>query len=297
MNGIEFCGNGSRLVRQAGLLFALFAAWLLVGSPALAASETQISEIYRTSGLDRLTVSLPESVKAGFAQQQGQNAQFEKQLEGLARDVDGLIDDTFVASEMDSTIQSRMARDLTEPQAKEVIDWLRSPIGKRLTAKELRSAEPDFLQELVAYGQGLQANPPDAGRIALLQDFDVATQGTERTVDIALNTHLALLLAASASMPATERPSLEQLMAELEKVRPQLTQTMNLQVAVTNLFIYRDVSDTDMKRYLEFLRSDAGRAYNAAVANGMKEAFIESARRFGEGLAELSARQAAEKDA
>lgn len=162
-------------------------------------------------------------------------------------------------------------------KADAAIAWLESPEGKRITELERSIAAPDGLDELDTFGRSLRDKPPPPKRVELISGLEQATRATALSVDTSLNAALALAVSINASGEAPRE--FEELRSGMVAQRDQMIAATREPVLFSMLFAYRDLSDVELQRYVDFARSDAGLWYHAtlsqSIIGSMRDAAID----------------------
>ena len=128
-----------------------------------------------------------------------------------------------------------------------------------MTQLEVAAIAAEAEPELRAFTLRLRSTPPDARRLGLLLRLDAAAKQTELFLASTLSSLRALVAIANVARPPNMRLSPEQLDKEIETARAQFERRASEHVIVRALFTYRSVTDDDIRAYVEFHESDAGR--------------------------------------
>lgn len=190
---------------------------------------------------------------------------------------------------LQSDMTAALGKKLTVPEMNAALVWLESPAGQRVTrAEELASAAFDE-QHLAAYTRSLGKRPLPAARREMLSSLVTTTNA----IQSALAVQEAMALGVAVGMDTLQPPERRQGEARLrqrvrqmipaDKVQAALAQELPLVYAYT----YRNVSDADLRDYVRFLESAAGRRYQ----DGMTAAFVEGLGRASLRVGELVAQQ------
>ena len=102
-----------------------------------------------------------------------------------------------------------------------------------------------------------------------------------------MNTQLAVAAGISAMLPREQQKSLDVIRSQIEELRPQITAAMQNQVILAFLYTYRDLSEDEIRRYLQFARSEEGRRYHAAASDGIEQALTAGGLKLGAMISEI----------
>ncbi|GMR08175.1 MAG: hypothetical protein BMS9Abin26_1180 [Gammaproteobacteria bacterium] len=113
------------------------------------------------------------------------------------------ISEEYAPERMKQAVYQRLRKNLEAQNAAQVLQWLDTPLGQRITAMEEDVSTPEGAQAMMAY---MQKNPtPDAGRKPLLEQFIAASHATRMAVDTAIMMGFGVARGLNASMPEAER--------------------------------------------------------------------------------------------
>ena len=217
------------------------------------------AEMMRLSGLDGQVDLLAAMVRAEFARW--------RQVSRHAAAAAVVVEQTLGADALRRRMRAALAREMEPERAQAVLDWLRSPLSRRIVALE-HAAAATGRAEHVAFVDRLPGAPPAPARIALALRL-------ERAAEVTSGSALVWARAASAlrrtltpfmppRMPARDAGEWSPIQAIDDGAR--------LRVMTSLLFTYRDLSDADLARYVGMLESPAGRWFTRAT----RRAFVEA---------------------
>lgn len=269
-----------RWVITAGLSLT---ATLLMPLHAGAMDNRLVEELIVKSGIRQQIEQIPINVREGLRQEQGRLQDFENKMAKL----DAAIDSSFNPKRMEVQLHDIIGKNLRVEDIREVLKWLDSPLGQKLTRMEEAAAEPAAKQEMALALQQLIKDPGAPQRLRLLQRVENALQSTDAAVDMVMNIQIAILSALSAMAPTQPRPSFEQLAELVYKNRQQVQQVISQQVISGFLYTYRDVSDQDLETYIEFIVSPIGSKYHKVTMQAFSDVMITCSKIFGKAVGEL----------
>jgi hypothetical protein len=199
--------------------------------------------------------------------------------------VRGVAERTFEPTRAYAVVRDEYERRSAPERRAAVAAWLRSPGGRRIVALQaagVRTADPAAVS---AFTQRLQQHPPPAARLELIERLDWATGSSELSTDLVLAVHRGLALGVSRTLPREQRPRPGQLDAELDERRPAMLSAVRTAMRVRLLYVFRDVTDADLRDYVDFESSADARAHNRAVRHALLHALTLTAERTGTVLA------------
>jgi hypothetical protein len=77
-------------------------------------------------------------------------------------------------------VRHRLGRELPEDVAKPTVAWLRTDLGRRITALENEASSPETTLQQAAFAMQLQLEPPSPDRMQLTRRLEEATGSSDR---------------------------------------------------------------------------------------------------------------------
>jgi hypothetical protein len=257
---------------------ALAASALLALVPGAAlAGPGAARELLRRSGLEAQLTQVEGAVRVAILE----HARGESDARRVGRALDAARR-AFASERLRATVARHLAT-LDRTSARAALAFLRSPAGRRATRAEVAASEPEALaaEEDSRFGAG---PPLSAARSELIARLERASGGGQARLELDLRLATAMLEGAllarpelAAAVPRLERTGSEVQAAQLEAYREAARRE--------DARVYRELTDEELARYVEFAESPAGRRYQAAVRSALLAALEEAGRQFGELLA------------
>lgn len=236
-------------------LFAVLAILMSLGAPA----HADTGALYRASGM----AQHQEHFQAALASAQQRYAQ---QLPPALRET--LIRNSgqrFELAGMHDRAQARLALELDDQQMQQAMSFFSSPLGKRIVAAETRASSPASVNSMQ---QGLPVVELSAERRALIERLATRLPALEMGVEV--STALTGLAAQSAN------DLLGGLMTIPQQAggggRERLRQQMRPNLPNTLAYIYRDLADDELTRFVEWAESASGQAFYRATERAVQDA-------------------------
>lgn len=260
-----------------GLLFALFAS-------QAAAQPLTPAELIDKSSLSVQIEHMPASLKQGLAQSVAQGAPIPpEQVQAISN----AYDQAFAPSRVRALLTSRLDGQLSVSERSRIEAFLDSDLGKQLTEAEIAAASPETYVHVEKNARELMADlGQNSHRLALFKSLDRATGSTELGTSVAIGGILAMNYALLAQTPpAPGKPSFEEVREHVEQSRFQITAQIAEMSLVGAAYTYRNVSEDDLQRYLDFANSPSGQAYFQKVGKSFGDVMIDCAGDVGGHLA------------
>jgi hypothetical protein len=176
---------------------------------------------------------------------------------------------------------------MDDAEIRSVIQWLDSPTGVKCTDLEKQSLTAEAFQELPRFAEEIQKKPPRPERLNLVGELDRATRATATSVEIFINSNLAVATAVALSLPQESSMLLSEFKKKLEAGRAAIENALQEQTRLSLLYTYRSLSDSEIKEYIDVADSPAGNKFNAAGIEAFQKAMVEGGVDFGRGVAKV----------
>lgn len=150
--------------------------------------------------------------------------------------------------------------------------WLRSPLGIRITALDTLTATPEGRAGIREYAKTLAQSPPEEGPLERARRFAAATGEAELELELMTAATFTATQVFEAALPPERRTDPAELRQRLE-VRKSASGPVVAQMMLASfLYRYRDLSNDELTRYLQFVESDAGRWFHRIIGKAVLEA-------------------------
>jgi hypothetical protein len=249
--------------------------------------EKLIQELYVKSGIKKQVGQLPRLIQLGFDETVAAESHFKAMPQSEIGEIRASIETVFAPGKLKKTILSECRDKLSIGDLKNVLEWLKSPIGQKLTQLEESASTPEKYNEMQQYAMQLQKSPPPPERLKIVRQLDSAMKATEIGVEVAMNTQLAVAIGVVASLPQEQQPPNDHLVAMIEKTRSQVEDALQGEILVSLLYTYSSVTSEELGRYIAFASSSAGINYHNATVSGLKKALLEGGYEWGRIIADI----------
>jgi hypothetical protein len=275
-------------------LWTPLAALLLAAGVAQAAglSDDTLNKLMDLSGINKQVGSFPEMIQAGVdqaaAQAKAQAAAQQKPPVLSDQDFGELktaMGDAFQAGPILQSTGDAIRKKVTEPDAKELIGWFESDLGKKLTQAEIDSSSAAAQQDMMSQAQTLLA---DKERMAFAHKLDKLLHATDERMAFQKRNATAMFTAVSAKLhpdqPADVKAFQQKLDAALKQARPNI----EMATLVSFAYTYRNIDVADLKKYGKFLERPAARRFNDSARSGMMAGVDQAMLKLADNIAALA---------
>jgi hypothetical protein len=245
------------------------------GLCAATADSAKVERLMEASGISHSLKQMLPGVLSGFDEAQQQKV-MPVQVRAALRDA---ATQAFQTAPMLEKVRARLSG-LSAAQIDDALNWLGTPLGRRLTALENAVSEPDAPEKIAAYAQTLQKKPAPAARLKLIQELDRASGASEMLGNTMEAIMLATALGMNAAQPRQQQMPPEALRKQIKAGMPDVQKQTEQYATVALLYTYGTVTDSDLETYLKFMRSPSGAAFTKLGTAGYSDALFDGIARF-----------------
>ena len=219
----------------------------LLSSTLFAKSDTSLVEEYmHVSGATIMIESMGEQVTSSMQQSKlmyGEEVD-QSQLTFVKRAFNPYDDTALVARYLQEHFDNG--------QLKQIIAYYKTEIGKKVTQAGIDALSPNAQSELLAFMSTLQATPPTQKRIQTIKSVIDELQLTKTTEDLLGE----LMVYFNAKSATPNKLSAQNIM----QFKLMMRQTLKQQLFVSTLFTYRDISNQELQKVINFYHTPAGKS-------------------------------------
>lgn len=220
----------------------------------LSPEEAQI--FLHDSGLDVLIESLAPLMEQQLNLQrltQANQLQFEDAEQAIKQAIDSIQGNSLAISYL--TTQADVKN------LKKAMEFLDSPLGKRIASEERLASEPDAQLEMQAYAMQMSKNPPSEQRIQLILSLTDALNADQVMLNMMKGVFFTLVDITEGLTPEASAGLKKDLQTEWQQLEPMVTQQFSQLMVMSSHYTYRNLSDAELKSYIDFLNTESGQAY------------------------------------
>jgi hypothetical protein len=242
-------------------------------APAAKSGTATADEVLELSGVKPQLAVAPTKILGEFKPRRGRlNSEDTATLEQiLARHFD--------AERLYTQVRSEFRKRAEAQKLADVAEWLRSPLGQKITALEVAAGlETDAAQRMIAFAPSGRGGPP-AARVALVEKIDWSAGITDGSLESMLAVARAMAMAINRALPPDERQTSAQIEGQVQQLRGQARAKLAQATVMFMLYEYRTLEDAELQQYADFLASDAGRWYSATMSKAMNRTVAAAAQK------------------
>jgi hypothetical protein len=255
------------LTKGASLLILLFFTNFAFSGEI---TEDSLNKLMALSGLDKQISELPGIIQAELeqAKQQGTpipDTEFNEVKSSIVR--------AFEPSVILSTIGLEIKKNIPEQEAKDLLAWYESDLGRQITKAEEDASTHVAYQEMIKNAQALLA---DEKRVESAKKIDRLIDATGMAMQLQENAGLAVFTAISTAMNPGQSVNTEDFKALMSAQEQQVRANVEQFVLLSFVYSYRDIDMASLDKYISFLERPNTKKFNDSVIKGLTHALNKS---------------------
>lgn len=259
------------------------------GAAPKGSREVPVEALYEKSGMEVLINQIGGLYLSGLAQHRSElPPELFNELQRAGRQA-------FQVTRMRNKALALMKRRFDPELVHEVLDWLLSPLGQKITALEKIQFSSKTDEEVQAFGKQLQSNPPTQHRYSLVRRLDAATGASEKNVEVALAILVQTATAMQGALLEGEKVSVEEMRRQMTLRRPQLEENAKKSTEVSLIYLYQTLTDKELEQYVSFSESETGQTYHRMAFEALMAALSHAAEKNEKAVSKILADHARRK--
>jgi hypothetical protein len=167
-------------------------------------------------------------------------------------------------------VRNVIKQQMTSDEIKSLIKFHSQTWVQSISNAEKQVDGPNFESDMVRFFEDMQKQAPIASLAESIRSFVEKTQMVDLVMNMIVEMTQAINMAFNNDAEATEEEWLET-EKEIMKMAPQMEQ----QLTMMSYFIYRDISEEDLKKYGDFYAEGLGRKESDVILDGIEKVFIK----------------------
>jgi hypothetical protein len=209
-------------------------------------------QLYKVAGWPEQRAHFNDALKA--AQQRYKNSLPPAVFDALVNNSN----QRFAPQAMDQRAEQRLRQTLTDPNP--ALQFFQSPLGRKIVNAELTATRPD---QLAKNAQGLPKMQSSDNRLLIIGHLVSALPAKEAGAEVSLAIAGVAADSLSSMIPGLMGGGTTQAM--LDGQRERLMAQISNDMSNTLLYVYRDLSDSELDEFSTFAESNEGKAYYQAA--------------------------------
>lgn len=264
-------------VAQVVLMLVIIFATSIVWSGEI--SSDSLNRLMTLSGLRKQVAEFPGMFRAGMEQAQQQGSQIpDAEFDEMIKSING----AFQPSEILNTIGIEVKKSISESEARDLIAWYESDLGREITKAEEDASTPDAYQEMISEAQSLLA---DEKRVELAKKLESLINNVDMTMCLQEEVGIAVFTAISKVVNPNQPVPIEafksQTLAQEQQMRANIEQLIILSI----VYSHKNIDIDNLEKYIKFNGRPHTKHFNDSVIKGMKYALSKSINKMATSLA------------
>jgi hypothetical protein len=276
-----------RRIVEGFAVVALLALACAGAATAQKVDDKRVHELFVKSGLEQLMQEIPAIFQSGMDPAFEQDQNLRKLPRSALQGIREAAAEAYSPQKTTGVMMKSIGGKMSAADIASVLKWLDSPIGRKCTNLEKDSATAEGVSQMSQFAQKIQKTPPPPERLKLIAELDRVTNATATAVEMFMNTNLAVATAVTLSLPQDTRRPIAQIKKELEDNRAAIEKALQAQTQVGMLYTYRTLTDKEIRRYIDFSDSPAGKKFNSVSIEAFQHAMIQCGIDFGKAVARI----------
>ncbi len=242
----------------------LFMALLFVGRASAETHKDMVSKYIEVSGIKSMLSTFPEQMDAMASQNQMTSS--DPEAENMVYE---LMKESFDQERSERELTDYLLQNTDKKFLSRLLKWLESPLAKKITREETRSSTPSEQVNMLRYLADLQEMPPTQERIELIQQLEETTRMSDLMTDIFMDIMKGMLESVNLALPEEKRQGTDAVFAEIMEIQPIMKDAFREQMIMTSFYTYRNISNREMAKYIQFYGSESGQKEIRITGNAM----------------------------
>jgi len=241
-------------------------------------TDESLNKLLDLSGLTKQIGQFPETIKGSMqqARQQGTPIPDEDHKAMMMA-----IDQSMVPSEMVADIRTLLKKSISEDEAKQLLVWYESDLGREITSAEVKASTAEAYKEMMQTAETLMQ---DLERLEYAMRLDMLLGLTKMTMDLTKQTGIATYSAIMTAMQPDAPLDLEPLKAKMKAERAQTREAIKGMVLLSLVYTYKDLEIEKLRQYETFLKDPSTMKFNKTGIKGLYRALSTSISKFTRAL-------------
>ena len=288
IRGLDMLNLGALSTWRKALFLPAIVIVFIAGLAAEAKSPDRMSDLIKLSGLDNtfalMGARLKVSMKQALPNSPMEAAYREKVLAGL----DPAAEVAFAPEKLNRDFLLAIDGKLSNADLDKIFAFLKSPLGRRMTALERENNTEDRQAQMAKMaGELLQRLKNDPERVKQFKLLDSSLRLTETAIDMALSMGRAVgigMVAADERTAALSAEAIQSIDLALQQTRAAMTPKVKETILLAMAYTYRDASIQELRQYLVFLNSPAGKKMYGVWMPALNKVLTKAGGEFGHAL-------------
>ena len=245
------------------------------------------SELYVKSGLEKQMQDIGPALLVGYKNNYSKAKEHTAYDKKIYQNIGQVIESSFDVQVMKEKVVTGLRKNITENDMEQILAWLSSPVGQKITELEERAGSKDGVRETQKFIRNIKKADVSTERVRLIKELNSSMDIIETTVDIALSTQFALSMTTGKEKKKLSRDDVLKLDVDFKKNRSRIEPMIKHQVHGSLLYTYQALSDEELGEFVAFAKSKNGKNYTRATSSVLIQTIDESSLQFAWEISQL----------
>lgn len=226
-------------------------------------SDESMNKVLDLSGVTMQVNQFPGLIKVGMEQEKQQGAPIPDVEYNL---MITSVDKSILPSTIIEEIKNSLKLSISEEEAKKLLAWYESDLGKEITKAEESASTPDAYQQMMQSAPALLEN---SERVEFAKRFDALLGVTDMNMDLQEYSGIAIYTAIMTMMQPEVPVNIEPFKAQMDAASAQRRTAIEQMVRVSYVYSYQNIETGKLNKYEAFLTEPTSRKFYKTVVEGM----------------------------
>ncbi len=189
-------------------------------------------------------------------------------------------DEVITSGHLEATMRAEFATTLDDDERTAIHQFLDSPFGQRVVQLERQSMQPSLRPTMLSKGKQLVSSMSER-RAVLLAGVLNSSGGRQTSIAIAMNVTIAMMNGMKLGGFFPDSVDDETLNRMIVQQKPKIEAIVDDQLPAVLAFMYHQLTDQELDRYLKFLSSRASMSRNDKVFLALERVISAAVKAFG----------------
>lgn len=245
-------------------LCCLFSSFVAAGLP-----NKTVEKLLSHSGVTQQLEQLPDMVQGGLMQAKQQGSPIAEE------DFHAFVDVSrkhFSSGSLNQKLRQVLKKSLKKKEAKKILAWYDSDLGKRITAEELNASSMEAYQAMM---QSPQKWLGDEARSAFTTRLDKILGVTDMSLAVQNSVGMSVFSAFSLAAEPEKPVNLDQIRAHFDSQSVQMRMAAEQMTLISGSYAYRNIPLEDLSQYEVFLNTEHAMKFNKLLVSNIQEWLVQ----------------------
>jgi len=170
----------------------------------------------------------------------------------------------------------------------EIKEFMGSPLCEKISGLEQKASGSKALEEMKDFAKSLGETPPAKERSELIKKLDEAVGATSMQIETVITMYKGINLAIDPVVTEDKRLTPGELELVTSQMRQELKNMLKNVISISFLYAYQSLSDDELKQYVNFWSSDAGKWFNETSSKAFMTAMDKASKKAALKFADLA---------